>query len=67
MGKASRYFKGVGKEMKRVRWPKSDEFIAAIVTVILVSVFAAIFLLIEDLGASTILKALRDAFTSLRG
>ena len=67
MGKASRYFKGVKKEVKRVRWPKKEEFFSTIATVLIISVIAAVFLLIEDLASSTLLEQLRSAFENLRG
>jgi len=67
MGKIIRYFKGVGKEMKRVRWPKKDVFVPAIVTVLVITAFAAMFLVVEDLAAGTILQQLRTAFEGLRG
>lgn len=67
MGKASRYLNGVKKEAKRVRWPKKEEFIPTIITVLVIAIFTAVFLLIEDLAAGTLLQQLREAFKGLRG
>jgi preprotein translocase subunit SecE len=67
MGRIVRYFKGVRKESRRVRWPKKDEFLPAIVTVIIITVFVAVFLMVEDLAAGTLINQLRDAFSSIRG
>jgi preprotein translocase, SecE subunit, bacterial len=67
MGRIIRYFKGVGKEAKRIRWPKKDVFLPAIITVVVITAFAAIFLLVEDLAAGTLIQQLRDAFSSIRG
>lgn len=67
MGKIIRYFKGVFKEGRRIRWPKKDVFLPAIATVIVITVFCAVFLWIEDLAAATIIQQLRNAFESIRG
>ncbi len=67
MRKILGYFKGVGSEIKRIKWPKKEQLVPAIVVVIIITVFAGIFLSIEDLAASTLIQQLRDAFESLRG
>ena len=67
MKKILGYFKGVGTEMKRIRWPKKEQLTPAIVVVICITVFAGLFLVIEDLAASTLIQQLRNAFESLRG
>lgn len=56
------YFKGVGREAKRVRWPKRETFLPAIGVVIAITVFAAIFLVLEDLAAGTLIEQLQKAF-----
>ena len=66
MKKILGYFKGGGKEVRRVKWPKWDAFMPAIVTVLCIAAFAAIFLVIEDYAGGIIIKTLRDAFESLR-
>jgi preprotein translocase, SecE subunit, bacterial len=67
MGRIVGYFKGVRKEAGRVRWPKKDALLPAIVTVLIITAFTAIFLLVEDLAAGTLIQQLRDAFSSIRG
>jgi len=67
MGRLIRYFRGVYKESRRIRWPKKNEFLPAIITVIVITVFVAVFLTIEDLAAATLIAQLRDAFSSIRG
>lgn len=64
--KASRYFKGVAKEAKRVRWPKFVEFLPAILTVLGITAFVAFFLVVEDGAAAVLINQLRNAFESLR-
>lgn len=56
------YFRGVAREAKRVRWPKREVFLPAIGVVIAITVFAAIFLVLEDLAAGTLIEQLQKAF-----
>jgi preprotein translocase SecE subunit len=55
----------VVKEGKRVRWPKRDIFIPTLITVIVIAGFAALVLSFEDWATGSILKAIRDVFSSL--
>ncbi len=57
-----KYMKEVGKEAKRVRWPKRDVLIPTIVVVIIITAFAAIFLSLEDLTAASLIQQLKAAF-----
>lgn len=57
-----KYIKEVGKEAKRVRWPKREQLIPMIVVVIVISLFAAIFLSLEDLTAASMINQLKAAF-----
>ena len=57
-----KYIKEVGKEAKRVRWPKREQLIPMIIVVIAISVFAAIFLSLEDLTAASMINQLKSAF-----
>ena len=57
-----KYMKEVVKEGKRIRWPKRDQLIPAIVVVIAIAAFAAIFLSLEDLTAGTLIEQLKKAF-----
>ena len=66
MKKIMNYFKGVGKESKRIKWPKWDAFLPAIITVLCITAFAAIFLVIEDYAGGILISSLRDAFESMR-
>lgn len=58
----NKYLKEVVKEGKRVRWPSREELWPAIGVVLAIAIFAAIFLSLEDLTASSIIKQLKDAF-----
>ena len=57
-----KYTKEGVKEGKRIRWPKRDQLIPAIVVVIAIAAFAAIFLSLEDLTAGTLIEQLKKAF-----
>lgn len=57
-----KYTKEVIKEGKRIRWPKREELIPAIIVVVVIAVFAAIFLSLEDLTAASLISQLRQAF-----
>lgn len=56
------YFRGVAREAKRVRRPKREAFLPTIGVVIAITVFAAIFLVLEDLAAGTLIEQLQKAF-----
>lgn len=58
----AKYAKDVVKEAKRVRWPKREQLLSAIVVVIVISAFAAIFLALEDLTAASMINQLKSAF-----
>ena len=57
-----KYVKEVVREGKRIRWPKRDQLIPAIIAVIVITAFVAIFLSLEDLTAASMINQLRAAF-----
>lgn len=59
------YFKGVGREAKRVRWPKKSELLPAIVVVLCIVIIASLFLALEDLAANKIIEQIKEAFANL--
>ena len=61
-----KYAKEVIKEAKRVRWPKRDVFLLALVTTLVICVFAALVLRVEDLVAGELLKALKEVFKGFK-
>ena len=62
MASPKKYMKEVVKEGKRIRWPKREELLPAIVTVIIISVFVALFLSLWDLLANSLITQLKGAF-----
>ena len=61
-----KYTKEVIKEAKRVRWPKRDVFLLALVTTLVICVFAALILRFEDLISGELIKALKEVFKGLK-
>lgn len=59
----AQYTREVIKEAKRVRWPKKDILIGTIITVVVISVFFALILSLEDLAAGTIYQQLKNIFS----
>jgi preprotein translocase subunit SecE len=61
-----KYASEVVKEGRRVRWPKRETLVPSILVVLAISVFAALFLSVEDLAVGELLKQLKNAFEGLR-
>lgn len=66
MNKVTNYARGVGHEAKRIKWPKRKELFPAFITVLVITIFAAIFLLIENYASEVLVGQLRQAFESMR-
>ena len=60
-----KYAQEVIKEGKRVRWPKREEFIPALVAVLVVCVVAALFLSLEDWAAGSLSQQIKEIFKDL--
>ena len=61
-----RYASGVVKEAKRVRWPKRDVLIPAIIVVIIIAAITGMLLFAEDLAGKKLIDILSDAFSSMK-
>lgn len=57
MKKLTAYFRGVGQEARRVRWPSRSKLWKSVGTVVLVTVIAALVLVLCDLLAANLLSA----------
>lgn len=66
MKKVVRYFKGVGREAKRIKWPTREVLTSSIIVVICITVFAGLFLALEDYAAGVLLEQLRKAFELIK-
>jgi preprotein translocase SecE subunit len=56
----------VNREARRVRWPKTDALLTSIFIVIIITVFSAVALTLEDLAVAELLGQIRTAFEGLR-
>mgnify|MGYP001042193066 CR=1 FL=1 len=54
-------------EAKRVRWPKKNDLWVSIVVVLVITVFAALCLALDDALTAKLLGQLEKAFSSFRG
>lgn len=61
-----KYTKEVIREAKRVRWPKRETFLLALVTTLVICVLCALILRFEDLISGELIKALKEVFKGLK-
>jgi len=67
MRKIKSYFKGVSVEARRIRWPRRKELWTAVITVIVISVVAALVIYFEDWIVANMMQGfegLRDSVES---
>ena len=57
---------GVIKEGKRIRWPKKEELIPAIIVVVLIAAITGLLLFGEDAAGKKLIDILKDAFSSVK-
>ncbi len=67
MKRINRYFKGVGEEVRRIRWPSRHLLWTSVLVVCCVTIIFALSLLFCDFIAAEILKAFESAFESGSG
>ena len=61
-----KYFAGVAKEAKRVRWPKRDVLIPSIIVVVIIAAVTGLLLFGEDIAGKRLIDILSDAFRSMK-
>ncbi len=64
MKKISKYFKGVGEEVRRIRWPSKHLLWSSVLVVLSVTIVSALSILLCDLVSAKILDAFENAFNS---
>lgn len=62
MNKISRYFRGVGEEARRIRWPDGKTLFKAVAVVLVIAIICALAMSLFDFLSSQIMKAFEDAF-----
>ncbi len=60
-----KYFAGVVKEGKRVRWPKREVLIPSIIVVVIIAAVTGLLLFAEDLAGKQLIDILSDAFKGI--
>ena len=60
-----KYFKGVVKEGKRVRWPEREVLIPSIIVVVIIAAVTGLLLFAEDLAGKQLIDILSDAFKGI--
>jgi len=64
MNKIRNYFKGVGSEARRVRWPQKKVLWNAVAVVTIITVFAGLVIFFEDWLTVRVMQGFEDAFSS---
>ncbi len=62
MRKLTKYFRGVGEEARRIRWPNSKVLWKSVGIVMVISIVAALSIVLSDWLAAQIMKAFEEAF-----
>ncbi len=62
MHKISKYFRGVGEEARRIRWPDKRTLGLSVAKVLAIAIVAALVMLLSDYLVGEILKAVGEAF-----
>ena len=60
MQRILKFFRGVGREMRKVSWPKRKELTSYTVTVLATVVFFAVFFAVIDLGISELIRLILE-------
>lgn len=56
MQRISEFFRGVGREMRKVSWPKKKELTTYTITVLATVAIMAVFFAVVDLGLSELIR-----------
>lgn len=62
MRKIKSYFKGVGLEIRRVRWPKKKQLWTSVGVVCIITIVAGLAIYFEDWLTIQVMKGFEDAF-----
>ena len=63
MGKTKKYFQGVLKEGKRVRWPNRETILKSLGVVLVITIVVALWLSLDDYIAAVLIKVLQNTFS----
>ena len=60
-----KYFKEVGSQMKKVKWPSFSTFINAFSVILIIIVIASLVLWLETYAGVQIMEQLKESFTGI--
>ncbi|HAQ06576.1 MAG TPA: preprotein translocase subunit SecE [Bacillus bacterium] len=60
MQRITNFFSEVGREMRKVSWPKRKELTRYTITVLATVAFAAVFFAVLDLGISELIRVILE-------
>lgn len=60
-----KYFKEVGQQMKKVKWPSFNTFIASFSVILLIIVIASLVLWLETYAGVQIMEQLKESFAGV--
>ena len=66
MNKITKYFRGVGEEARRIRWPNQKLLWRSVAIVLVISIVSALAILFSDWIAAEIMKSFEEAFPKPR-
>ncbi|MDT2048696.1 preprotein translocase subunit SecE [Priestia aryabhattai] len=56
MNRVGKFLRDVGREMKKVSWPKRNELVRYTITVVSTVIFMTVFFAIVDYGISSLIR-----------
>lgn len=62
MGKIKKYFRGVGEEARRIRWPNGKTLFKSVMVVLVITIVTALSLALFDFLSAEIEKSFENAF-----
>jgi preprotein translocase subunit SecE len=60
MQRILKFFRDVGREMRKVSWPKRKELTSYTITVLTTVVFVTVFFAVVDLGISELIRIILE-------
>ncbi|AQX52915.1 preprotein translocase subunit SecE [Priestia flexa] len=56
MNRVGKFLRDVGREMKKVSWPKRNELVRYTITVVSTVIFMTVFFAVVDYGISSLIR-----------
>lgn len=62
MSKITKYFRGVGEEARRIRWPDRKDLLQSVGKVLAIAIVSALVIALSDYLIIQIIRAVQDAY-----